>query len=100
MPQPRAEREVIQALQQNWRAEVQSACMYRELAEQERDDRRKAVLLRMAEAEERHAARWEKKLREHGIEPSQKDNWRQRLSRWLSRQAGTAAAIRRMEAAE
>jgi len=100
MPQPPAEREVIEALQQNWRAEVQSARMYRELAEQERDERRKAVLVRMAEAEERHAARWEKKLQEHGIEPSREDHWRQRLGRWFSRQAGTAAAIRRMEAAE
>src|SRR5579864_1714487 len=100
MPQPPPDREVIEALQENWRAEVQSSRMYRELAEHERDDKRKAVLLRMAEAEERHAARWEKKLREHGVEPSREDTWRQRLNRWFSRQAGTAAAIRRMEAAE
>src|SRR5690242_8185253 len=100
MPHPPAEREVIEALQQNWRAEVQSARMYRELAEHEKDPKRKAVLVRMAEAEERHAARWEKKLQEHGIEPSREDHWRQRLGRWFSRQAGTAAAIRRMEAAE
>ncbi|HYL94578.1 MAG TPA: VIT1/CCC1 transporter family protein, partial [Terriglobales bacterium] len=100
MPQTPAEREVIEALQQNWRAEVQSARMYRELAEHEKDPKRKAVLVRMAEAEERHAARWEKKLQEHGTEPSREDNWRQRMSRWFSRQAGTAAAIRRMEAAE
>src|SRR5579862_1058947 len=100
MPQTPPDREVIEALQENWRAEVQSARMYRELAEHEREDKRKAVLLRMAEAEERHAARWEKKLREHGVEPSREDTWRQRLNRWFSRQAGTAAAIRRMEAAE
>ena len=100
MPQPPADREVIAALRENWRAEVQSARMYRELAERERNPQRQAVLRRMAEAEERHAARWEKKLRDHGIEPSRDDTWRQRLNRWFSRQAGTAAAIRRMEAAE
>ena len=91
MPQTPVEREVIEALQQNWRAETQSARMYRELAEHELDGKRKAVLVRMAEAEERHAARWEKKLREHGIEPGREDTWRQRMSRWFSRQAGTAA---------
>ncbi|MCU1274488.1 MAG: hypothetical protein JWO48_1919, partial [Bryobacterales bacterium] len=74
--------------------------MYRELAQRERDERRKAVLLRMAEAEDRHAARWAKKLREHGIEPADRDGWKDRLNRWWNRNAGTDVAIRRMEAAE
>jgi len=74
--------------------------MYRDLAENEADARRKAVLLRMAEAEERHAERWERKLREHGVEPRAVDSLRQRVARWWNRQAGTDLAIRRMEAAE
>src|SRR5579864_4844856 len=94
------ERDIIDALQKNWRAEVQSARMYRELAQAEKDPKRRAVLTRMAEAEDRHGARWAKKLREHGVEPAIADGWRERLDRWWNRQAGTEVAIRRMEAAE
>src|SRR5690348_17106111 len=94
------ERDIIDALQKNWRAEVQSARMYRELAQSEKDSKRRAVLTRMAEAEDRHGARWAKKLKEHGIEPAISDGWRERLDRWWNRQAGTEVAIRRMEAAE
>jgi VIT1/CCC1 family predicted Fe2+/Mn2+ transporter/rubrerythrin len=100
MPKSPTPGELIESLQQNWRAEIQSARMYRELAEGERDERRKAVLLRMAEAEDRHAARWAKKLREHEVEPTDRDGWKERLNRWWNRNAGTDVAIRRMEAAE
>ena len=92
--------EMIKSLEENWRAEIQSARTYRELAEAENDQRRKTVLMRMAEAEGRHAARWAKKLKEHGIEPSATDGWKERLNRWWNRHAGTEIAIRRMEAAE
>jgi len=92
--------ETIQSLEQNWRAEIRSARAYRELAQAERDEHKKGVLLRMAEAEDRHAARWVKKLREHGMEPLAGDTWKQRLDRWWNRQAGTEIAIRRLEAAE
>jgi len=50
--------ESIKALKENWKAELQTARVYRELAEREKDQKRKDILLRMAEAEERHAARW------------------------------------------
>ena len=79
---------------------IQSARTYRELADAEHDEQRKGVLRRMAEAEDRHAARWAKKLKEHGIEPSASDGWKERLNRWWNRHAGTEIAIRRMEAAE
>jgi VIT1/CCC1 family predicted Fe2+/Mn2+ transporter/rubrerythrin len=100
MPDQPTHEEIVKSLEQNWRAEIQSARMYRELAQAERDEKRKAVLLRMAEAEDRHGARWAKKLREHGIEPTVSDGWKERLNRWWNRQAGTQIAIRRMEAAE
>jgi VIT1/CCC1 family predicted Fe2+/Mn2+ transporter/rubrerythrin len=92
--------EIIKSLDENWRAEIQSARTYRELADAEHDERRKGVLRRMAEAEDRHAARWAKKLKEHGIDPSASDGWKERLNRWWNRHAGTEIAIRRMEAAE
>lgn len=91
----------IAVLQANWRAERETALVYRDLATTEPDEKRRGILLRMAEAEERHALRWEGKLEELGAEPPVLTNdWRRRLKRWWNRAAGAEVAIRRMEAAE
>src|SRR5947207_15020161 len=93
--------ETIAVVTRNWQAEVDTAQAYRDLAEREHDEKRKAILLRMAEAEERHAQRWEKKLRDLGAEPPvYKDTIARRLNRWWNRFAGAEIAIRRMEATE
>lgn len=93
--------ESIEALRQNWRAEVETSRVYRDLAERETDQKRKNILLRMAEAEERHANRWAQKLSDLGAAPpSLSDSLGQRLNRWWNRIAGLNVAIRRMEAAE
>ena len=93
--------ETIEVVQRNWRAEVETARVYRDLAGREKDEKRKGILLRMAEAEERHAARWEQKLRDMG-QPTPKltDNAWSRFKRRFTRSLGTDIAIRRMEAAE
>src|SRR5216117_2922333 len=93
--------QTIEVVERNWRAEVETAEVYRDLAERERDEKRKGVLLRMAEAEERHAQRWEKKLIDLGTEPPVlKNTLARRLNRWWNKIASAEIAIRRMEAAE
>jgi predicted membrane protein (TIGR00267 family) len=93
--------ETVEVVRRNWRAEVETAQAYRVLAGREPDEKRKAVLIRMAEAEERHAERWEKKLVDLGEPiPTLPDTIGRRLKRWLNRALGTEIAIRRMEAAE
>ena len=93
--------QTIEVARRNWQAEVETAQTYRDLAARERDEKRKSVLLRMAEAEERHAQRWEKKLTELGAEPPvYKDTLARRLNRWWNKIAGPEIAIRRMEATE
>jgi len=93
--------QTIGVVERNWRAEVETAQVYRDLAERERDEKRKGILLRMAEAEERHAQRWELKLRDLGVEPPVlRDTIGRRLNRWWNKIAGAEIAIRRMEAAE
>src|SRR5713226_7016867 len=93
--------ETIEVVKRNWRAEVETAQVYRELAAREKDEKRKGILLRMAEAEERHAQRWAKKLVDLGAPlPQLPDTIGRRLKRWLNRALGTDIAIRRMEAAE
>jgi Uncharacterized membrane protein len=93
--------ETVDVVKRNWCAEVETAQVYRELAEREKDEKRKGILIRMAEAEERHAARWEQKLRDMG-EPIPKlpDTFWTRFKRRFNRSLGTDIAIRRMEAAE
>jgi predicted membrane protein (TIGR00267 family) len=94
-------KETIDVVERNWRAEVETAQVYRDLAAREQDEQRKGILLRMAEAEERHAQRWAKKLVDLGAPiPRIPDTIGNRLKRWLNRALGTDIAIRRMEAAE
>ncbi len=94
-------KDAVYVVRQNWRAEVETALVYRDLAEREKDERRKGILIRMAEAEERHAARWEQKLRDMGEPlPRLPDNPWTRFKRRFTRSLGTDIAIRRMEAAE
>ena len=91
----------IATLEANWRAERETAQVYRDLAADESDEKRRGILLRMAEAEERHALRWEAKLKDLGAAPPVlKNDFRRRLNRWWNRVAGADIAIRRMEAAE
>ena len=94
-------KETIEVVLKNWRAEVETAQVYRDLAARESDEKRKGILIRMAEAEERHARRWEQKLRDMGESvPTLTDNIWSRFKRRFTRSLGTDIAIRRMEAAE
>jgi vacuolar iron transporter family protein len=98
---PKNKSEALEVIKRNWRAEVDSARVYRDLAEREKDERRQAILRRMAEAEERHAQRWEEKLREMGEPvPEIRESAWDRFKRKFTRSLGTDVAIRRMEAAE
>src|SRR5437660_12857882 len=100
-PEQKNPQQTIDVAKRNWQAEVETAQTYRDLAERERDEKRKGILLRMAEAEERHAQRWEAKLRELGAQPPVYNNtFARRLNRWWNRIAGAEIAIRRMEATE
>jgi len=93
--------QTVDVVKRNWRAEVDTAQVYRDLAAHEKDEKRRGILLRMAEAEERHAQRWEKKLVDLGEPiPTFPDTVGRRFKRWLNRALGTEIAIRRMEATE
>jgi VIT1/CCC1 family predicted Fe2+/Mn2+ transporter/rubrerythrin len=94
-------RELIAALNQNWQREVEGMRTYRELAEREKETGKRNVLLKLAEAEERHAQKWERKLAELGAPtPKEKRTLSGRLKSWTRRQVGTEAALRHMESEE
>ena len=91
----------VKALWNNVLAERRNAEIYDYLATLERDPHRSAVLKKMADAEAKHAAIWTKKLKDLGVEPPPPGAghcpaWR----KWLYRQMGVNAAVRRMEQEE
>ena len=52
----------LATVQKMWQREVEAATIYRHLAERERDSRRKDILNRLADQEDRHAARWSERI--------------------------------------
>ena len=97
-----SEREkLVSGLKLAWRDEMGSARNYRALAEQEGNPDRRAILLRLAEAEEKHAANWLVRLRELGAEPGEyRESVVERARRWALLQSGTDRAVVKLEAAE
>jgi VIT1/CCC1 family predicted Fe2+/Mn2+ transporter/rubrerythrin len=94
-------RELIAALQQNWLREMEGVRTYSDLARGERDPARRKVLERLAEAEQKHAQRWERKLVELGAElPKEQRTPGTRFQGWLRRQLGTEATLRQLEQEE
>ncbi|HTO94360.1 MAG TPA: VIT1/CCC1 transporter family protein [Bacteroidota bacterium] len=91
----------IRGLERAWRDEMRSARNYHALAARERDASRKGILTRMAEAEERHAERWAKRLRSLGVEPGEyRESVLDRLKRAVMLRGDTASAAGILEAGE
>jgi VIT1/CCC1 family predicted Fe2+/Mn2+ transporter/rubrerythrin len=61
----------IEELRNAWRDEKAAALTYAAAAEREKDQRRRDIYLRMAAEEKKHAERWEKRLRELGVDPGE-----------------------------
>ncbi len=95
------QQKLITGLRQAWREEMASARNYRALAERERKSERRAILLRLAEAEEKHAINWAVRLRELGIEPGKyHESIIEQARRWALLQSGTDNAVIKLEAME
>jgi vacuolar iron transporter family protein len=76
----------LATIEKMWRREVEAATTYRLLAEREHDPKRRDILVRLAEQEENHAARWAERIRiATGRTPDHKEverglSWFQRIS--------------------
>src|SRR6266545_639588 len=76
----------LATVQNMWRREVEAAATYRHLANRERDIRRKEILMRLAEQEDKHADRWSERIAwATGRVPDRKEverglSWFQRIS--------------------
>src|ERR1035441_5760238 len=92
---------LVHGLMQAWRDEMASARNYRALAERESDPGKKAILLRLAEAEDKHAINWAARLKELGADPGEyRETVAERARRWALVQSGTDTAVVKLEALE
>ncbi len=90
----------IKVLRENYRAEREAAEQYRALAERERDEKRKAVIYKLVAQEEKHAARWKKRLEEMGASVDEPSRISLQYKRMLIKSLDTESVLRRMEADE
>ena len=76
----------LATVEKMWRREVEAASTYKHLANREHDPRRKDILLRLADQEEKHDARWSERIATAtGRVPDRKEverglSWFQRIS--------------------
>jgi VIT1/CCC1 family predicted Fe2+/Mn2+ transporter/rubrerythrin len=90
----------IKVLRENYRAEREAAEQYRALAERERDEKRKTVIYKLVAQEEKHAARWKKRLEDLGAKVEEPSRISLRYKRMLVKSLDTESVLRRMEADE
>jgi VIT1/CCC1 family predicted Fe2+/Mn2+ transporter/rubrerythrin len=76
----------LATVEKMWRREVEAAATYKHLANRERDPKRRDILMRLAEQEDKHAARWSERIAgTTGSAPDPKEverglSWFQRIS--------------------
>jgi VIT1/CCC1 family predicted Fe2+/Mn2+ transporter/rubrerythrin len=89
----------LASLEKMWRQEVEAAATYRLLSEREPDPRRKDILVRLAVAEEHHAARWSERIEARTGQPPDPATVRQSLT-WLQKIGDMSVILHRLEQEE
>ena len=92
---------VLEALEENWQAEMVGCFTYRALADRDTDAVRAHVLRHLASAEEEHAALWASRIKElGGPEPVYKGSPHGEADSLPNRAGGVRMALRRLEIEE
>ncbi|HET7346412.1 MAG TPA: VIT1/CCC1 transporter family protein [Acidobacteriaceae bacterium] len=92
------EQKVLEALYENWQAEMRGFHTYNTLSDRDDDPVRKKTLRHMAEAEAHHAALWAKRIRELGAEiPRYEGKPTGDADTLVNRLGGPQMALRRLE---
>ncbi len=92
------EQKVLEALSENWQAEMRGFHTYSTLAERDTDSVRRKALRHMAESEAQHAAMWAKRIRELGAEiPKYEGRLTGDADTLVNRLGGPQMALRRLE---
>ena len=89
----------LETVQMMWRREVEAAATYTHLAEREPDPQRKAILMRLAEQEDKHAVRWAERIKlTTGAEPDRKSV--EKGLTWFERISDQSVVLHRLEQEE
>ncbi len=75
----------------NWQKEIDGSALYHTLADLEKNPQMAQVFRRLAQAEEKHATFWKKRMEEAGVKlPPTRPTWRTRLLSWLACRFGVS----------
>jgi VIT1/CCC1 family predicted Fe2+/Mn2+ transporter/rubrerythrin len=89
----------LATVERMWRREVEAAHTYKLLAERESDPKRRAILLRLAEQEDKHAARWSERIASAtGRAPDPREV--ERGLTWFQRIGDSSVVLHRLEQEE
>jgi VIT1/CCC1 family predicted Fe2+/Mn2+ transporter/rubrerythrin len=89
----------LATVEKMWRREVEAATTYRLLAEREHDPKRRDILIRLADQEEKHAARWADRIKAAtGRTPDRKEV--ERGLTWFQRISDPTVVLHRLEQEE
>ena len=89
----------LATVERMWRREVEAAHTYKLLAARETDPKRRNILLRLAEQEDKHAARWAERIHlATGRSPDPKEV--ERGLSWFQRMGDPAVVLHRLEQEE
>ena len=89
-----SDRESVRRYRSNLQGEIDSAALYRALAEAETKPQLKEVYGRLAAVEEAHAQFWQSRLQRLGVSASRRIvGWRSRLLGWLAQRLGPDAVL-------
>jgi vacuolar iron transporter family protein len=94
-----ADTDHLSAVRDMWRREVEAAGTYRVLAQRETDSHRRDILIRLAECEDRHAAKWSGRIQLMTGQAPDPTTVRSSL-RWIERFADQNVILHRLEQEE
>src|SRR2546421_519006 len=89
----------LATVEKMWRREVEAAATYKHLATREKDPRRRDILLRLAEQEDKHAARWSERIAGTTGRAPDPEEVRRGLS-WFQRISDPNVVLHRLEQEE
>src|SRR5258706_9326978 len=89
----------LATVEKMWRREVEAAATYKHLANRESDPKRRDILMRLADQEDKHAARWSERIAAStGRVPDPKEV--ERGLSWFHRIADPNVVLHRLEQEE
>jgi len=89
----------IATVEKMWRREVEAATTYRHLANREKDPKRRDILIRLAEQEDKHATRWSERLAATTGRAPDPEEVKRGLS-WFQRISDPSVVLHRLEQEE